>query len=68
MAKRYFKGEDPIGKRILIQELLYGQPGLGPEIAWEVVGIVGDEQTGEPGRQQRARAFMSPTTKARPTM
>jgi putative ABC transport system permease protein len=46
MAKRYFKGEDPIGKRILIQEILYGQPGLGPEIAWEVVGIVGDEQTG----------------------
>ena len=49
MAKSYFKGEDPIGKRILIQELLYGQPGLGPEIAWEVVGIVGDEQTGDLG-------------------
>ncbi len=46
MAKRYFKGEDPIGKRILIQEILYGQPGLGPEIPWEVVGIVDDEQTG----------------------
>ena len=46
MARRYFKGEDPIGKRILIQEILYGQPGLGPEIPWEVVGIVGDEQTG----------------------
>jgi hypothetical protein len=46
MARRYFKGEDPIGKRILIQEILYGRPGLGPEIPWEVVGIVGDEQTG----------------------
>jgi len=46
MAKRYFKGEDPLGKRILIQEILYGQPGLGPEIPWEVVGIVDDEQTG----------------------
>jgi putative ABC transport system permease protein len=46
MAKRYFKGEDPIGKRILIQEILYGQPGLGPEIPWEVVGMVRDEQTG----------------------
>ncbi len=46
MARRYFKGEDPIGKRILIQEILYGQPGLGNEIPWEVIGIVGDEQTG----------------------
>jgi putative ABC transport system permease protein len=46
MAKRYFKGENPLGKRILIQEILYGQPGLGPEIPWEVVGVVGDEQTG----------------------
>jgi len=46
MAKRYFKDQDPIGQRILIQEILYGQPGLGPEIPWEVVGIVGDEQTG----------------------
>lgn len=46
MAQRYFKDEDPIGKRILIQELFYAQPGLGPEIAWEVVGIVGNEQTG----------------------
>ena len=46
MARRNFKGEDTLGKRILIQEIIYGQPGLGPEIPWEVVGIVGDEQTG----------------------
>ncbi|HTQ57334.1 MAG TPA: ABC transporter permease [Bryobacteraceae bacterium] len=46
MAKRYFKGEDPIGRRILVQEILYGQPGLGPEIPWEVIGIVSDERTG----------------------
>ncbi len=46
MAARYFKGEDPIGKRILVQKILYGQPGLGEEIPWEVVGIVGNEQTG----------------------
>ena len=47
MADRYFKGEDPIGQRILIQEILYGQPGLGSEIAWEVIGIVGDEQVND---------------------
>ena len=46
MAKRYFKTEDPLGQRILVQQILYGQPGLGPEVPWEVVGIVSDEQTG----------------------
>jgi putative ABC transport system permease protein len=42
MAKN-FKGEDPIGKRILIQQIVYGKPELGPEIPWQVVGIVADE-------------------------
>jgi len=46
MARRYFKGEDPIGKRILVQQILYGKPGLGDEVPWEVIGVVGDEQTG----------------------
>jgi hypothetical protein len=44
MAKRYFKGEDPVGKRILIQQIIPGQPALGPEIPWEVVGVVADEK------------------------
>ena len=59
MAKRYFKGEDPIGKRILIQEILYGQPGLGPEIPWEVVGIVGDEQTGNLADNKSAGLYVT---------
>ena len=44
MAKRYFKGEDPIGKRILIEQIIPGQPALGPEIPWQVVGVVADEK------------------------
>ncbi|HEY6290336.1 MAG TPA: ABC transporter permease [Terriglobia bacterium] len=45
MANRYFKGEDPMGKRILIQQLIPGQPALGPEIPWQVVGVVANERT-----------------------
>ena len=44
MAKRYFKDENPIGRRIEVQEIAYGKPNLGPEISWEVVGVITDEK------------------------
>ena len=44
MTKRYFKGQNPIGKHILIQQIIPGQPALGPEIPWQVVGVVADEK------------------------
>ena len=44
MAKRFFKGEDPVGKRIEVQDIVYGKPNLGPEIPWEVVGVIADEK------------------------
>ena len=43
MVRLYFKDEDPIGKRILVQEIVPGKTQLGPEIPWEVVGVVADE-------------------------
>jgi putative ABC transport system permease protein len=46
MAKTYFKGEDPIGKRILIRQYVFGKSGRGPEIPWQVVGVVKDEKVG----------------------
>jgi putative ABC transport system permease protein len=36
LARRYFAGENPIGKRIRVS---IGPPGGGP---WEIVGVVGD--------------------------
>jgi putative ABC transport system permease protein len=47
MAKKYFKGEDPIGKRILIRQLAFGKPDRGPEIPWQVVGVVKDERVAD---------------------
>ncbi len=46
MAKTYFKGEDPIGKHILIRQLVFGKRDRGPEIPWQVVGVVSDEKAG----------------------
>ncbi|MGA2988069.1 MAG: ABC transporter permease [Terriglobia bacterium] len=44
MAKRSFKDQDPIGQRILIDQVSPGQHWLGPEIPWQVVGVVADEK------------------------
>ncbi len=44
MAKRYFKGQEPIGKQILIQDIIPGKAELGPEVPWEVVGVIADEK------------------------
>jgi putative ABC transport system permease protein len=44
MARKYLPNQDPIGKRILIQQIVPGKTQLGPEIAWEVVGVVADER------------------------
>ena len=46
MAKRDFAGEEPVGKRILVQQIVPGRPELGPEIPWEIVGVIADEKVG----------------------
>jgi putative ABC transport system permease protein len=44
MARKYFPKQEPLGQRILIQQIVPGKTQLGPEVAWEVVGVVADEQ------------------------
>ncbi|HEY1306495.1 MAG TPA: ABC transporter permease [Vicinamibacterales bacterium] len=59
LAKRYFPKENPIGQHILIQEIIPGQTGLGPDISWEVVGVIGDEKIGGPEDIQSAGVYVS---------
>jgi predicted permease len=44
MARKYFANDEPLGRRILVQEIVPGKTQLGPEIPWEVVGVVADEK------------------------
>ena len=46
MMRKHFANENPIGKRILVQEIVPGKTQLGPEIPWEIVGVVKDEKVG----------------------
>jgi putative ABC transport system permease protein len=41
---RFLKGVEPIGQHVLIEEIIPGQPKLGPEIPWEIVGVVANER------------------------
>jgi putative ABC transport system permease protein len=43
-VNRYFPKENPIGKRILVEKILPNRRGLGPQTAWEIVGVVVDEK------------------------
>ena len=44
MRRKYLPSGNPIGKRILIQQIIPGKQQLGPEVAWEVVGVVANER------------------------
>jgi len=46
MAKKYFATVDPIGKQLLVQQIIPGKPQLGDEIPWNIVGVVADERVG----------------------
>jgi putative ABC transport system permease protein len=43
-VKAYLRDGNPIGERVLIEEIVPGKPQLGPEIPWEIVGVVADER------------------------
>jgi putative ABC transport system permease protein len=55
LARRYFSGENPIGKRLNIS---IGDPKGGP---WEIVGIVGDVQMASLDREMRPAVFLPHT-------
>lgn len=66
MARKYFPGEDPIGKRLMVEEIIYGKTSLGPDVPWEIVGVIADERvdrldTKEPSSGMYVTHEQSPT-------
>jgi putative ABC transport system permease protein len=43
-VRRYSPKQDAIGKRILVEQILPSRRGLGPQVSWEIVGVVADEK------------------------
>ena len=51
-VRQYFHNEDPIGQKLLIQEIIPAVPQLGREIPWEIVGVIADERFRLEGTQR----------------
>ncbi|HEX4167475.1 MAG TPA: ABC transporter permease [Bryobacteraceae bacterium] len=47
MVDRFFKNQNPIGQRILVQQIVPAQRALGPDVPWLIVGVVADEKVND---------------------
>ena len=59
LARREFPDEDPIGRRLLVPELVPGKTELGKEIAWEIVGVIAGEKITGLGDEISAGMYVS---------
>jgi putative ABC transport system permease protein len=59
LAKREFPGEDPIGRRILVREIVPGKTDFGQQIAWEIVGVIAGEKITGLGDEISAGMYVS---------
>ena len=59
LAKREFPGENPIGHLVRVPEIVPGKPELGPEIAWEIVGVIAGEKITGLGDEISAGIYVS---------
>ncbi|HSS98982.1 MAG TPA: ABC transporter permease, partial [Terriglobales bacterium] len=46
-ARKYLQG-DPLGKRLVIEQLIPGVTKLGPSAEWEIVGVIHNVRSGGP--------------------
>jgi predicted permease len=59
LARREFPNQDPIGHRILAQEITPGTNEFGREIAWEIVGVIAGEKITGLGDEISAGLYVS---------
>jgi putative ABC transport system permease protein len=46
-VKKYFPDKDPLGQRLMVEELIPGVTKLGPAMAWQIVGVFHDVKGGD---------------------
>ena len=59
LAKREFPDENPIGRRLVVREIVPGKTEFGQEIAWEIVGVIAGEKITGLGDEISAGMYVS---------
>ena len=59
LARREFPADDPIGRRIVAQQIVPGRTELGEPIAWEIVGVVAGERINGLGDENSAGLYVT---------
>ena len=59
LARREFPDESPIGRRILVPELVPGKTEFGREIGWDIVGVIAGERITGLGDEISAGMYVS---------
>ncbi|PWU13718.1 MAG: hypothetical protein C5B50_18750 [Verrucomicrobia bacterium] len=59
-AREYFSTADPLAQRIVAKQLVPGNPKGGPEIEWQIVGVIHDTRGGDSLRGEVAPAVYLP--------
>ena len=59
LARREFPGEDPVGRRVLVREIVPGKTDFGRQIAWEIVGVIAGEKITGLGDETSAGMYVS---------
>src|SRR5205085_550863 len=46
-VNRYLPDADPLGQRVVVNQLIPGSPNPGPEVEWQIVGVFHNTRGGE---------------------
>lgn len=59
LARREFPDGNPIGRRILVPEIVAGTTTMGRAVTWEIVGVIANEKTNGLGDDASAGLYVS---------
>jgi len=59
LARREFSDENPLGRRIVVREIVPGRTEFGQEIPWEIIGVIAGEKTSGLGDEISAGIYVS---------